>query len=225
MKNESKEKIIKGLSKAISIISEIIKVFTIIGAVGIVLAMIIVPIVFNKIEIKDNSIIYDKTATINITDDDKVISIKYKDEVIATEQNQDAILEFKEWLNNNSKSTIVTYIELACFLGLIVLAITYMVFRRLRKLFNNIHDGDTPFTLENVEHIKRIAYLLIAAIVVPSFVGGIFSAIINKSFNINIGLCGVIEILFLFSMVYIFEYGYELQTNSKQKIYTDKETK
>ena len=223
MKDEKKEKIIKGLSKAISIISQIIKVFTIIGAVFIVFAMVIVPIVFSKIEIKDNSIIFDKKASISLTDDDKGFSFKYKDEVISTEENPSLVLAFKEWANNNSKNTILTYIELACFLGLISLAITYMVFRRLRKLFNNIHDGDTPFTLENVEHIKRIAYLLIASIVIPSVVGGIFSGILNKNLDINMGFGGVIEILFLFSMAYIFEYGYQLQLKSKEKMYTDLE--
>ena len=223
MKDEKKEKIIKGLSKAISIISQIIKVFTIIGAVFIVFAMVIVPIVFSKIEIKDNSIVFDKKASISLTDDDKGFSFKYKDEVISTEENPSLVLAFKEWANNNSKNTILAYIELVCFLGLISIALTFLVFRRLRKLFKNIHDGDTPFTLENVEHMKKIAYLLIISIVAPSIIGGIFSGLLNKELNVNMGLGGVIEILFLFSMAYIFEYGYQLQLNSKKKIYNDLE--
>ena len=221
--DKNKQKTIKVLSKIISVIAQILKVITVIGGVCVILAMIVVPIVFRKIDIKDNSITIDNKLTIDIVEEENAFSFKYKDEVIATEQDEEAILEFKEWVNNNSKTKLVGYIEVLCLVGLITLALTFMVFRHLHKLFKNIHDGDTPFTLENVDHIKRIAYFLIAIIVIPAIIAGISEIIFEKDLNMQIETVGLIQILFLFSMAYIFEYGYQIQLDSKGKMYGDSE--
>ena len=42
---------------------------------------------------------------------------------------------------------------------------------------------------------------------------------LNSHANINFDLVDVIEILIAFVFAYIFEYGYELQEESKAKIY------
>ena len=92
-----------------------------------------------------------------------------------------------------------------------------MTLSRLEKLFININEGDTPFTLENVKYIKQMAFLMIVAIVLSN-ISGIFSELMLKSnSDIVIELSDVVEILFLFGMSYIFEYGYELQKDTKAK--------
>ena len=41
----------------------------------------------------------------------------------------------------------------------------------------------------------------------------------GKNTGIDLGTFNFIEILFLFAMAYIFEYGYEIQLDSKGKMY------
>lgn len=89
----------------------------------------------------------------------------------------------------------------------------------LEKLFNNINNGDTPFTLENVGYIKKMAYLMIVVTILPDIIGIIFEAILKTDLNIGFELFSLVEILFLFSIAYIFQYGYEIQLDSKGKMY------
>jgi len=51
---------------------------------------------------------------------------------------------------------------------------------------------------------------LIATILLPNVCGVLTEIVIKEELNISFELFDVIYILFLFSMAYIFEYGYEL---------------
>lgn len=89
----------------------------------------------------------------------------------------------------------------------------------LENLFENIYHGDTPFTLENVKYIKKMAYLLIIVTVLPNLMGVVFELILKMDLDIDFELFSLVEILFLFSIAYIFQYGYEIQLDSKGKMY------
>ena len=118
---------------------------------------------------------------------------------------------------------LISYVETG-FIVLIINLILYRItLKHLEDLFVNIYNGDTPFTLDNVNHIKKMAYLMIATIVLPSISGGIFELIMKSDLDVGFELLDVIEILFLFSMAYIFEYGYELQLDSKGKMYGEED--
>ena len=97
----------------------------------------------------------------------------------------------------------------------ITVVLYMLVLKHLENLFNNINKGDTPFTLENVEHIKKMAYLLIATIVLPYISGSIFEILINTKLDIEFEIFDLVEILFLFAMAYVFQYGHEIQLDSK----------
>lgn len=51
----------------------------------------------------------------------------------------------------------------------------------------------------------------------------IFESVLKTDLDVGFELYNAVEILFLFSMAYIFEYGYEIQLDSKGKIYGDEE--
>ena len=74
----------------------------------------------------------------------------------------------------------------------------------------NINQGDTPFTLENVKYIKEMAKLMIIALILPSGGGVIFEKILGADLGVDFEL---------FDISYIFEYGYELQQDTKAKMY------
>ena len=119
----------------------------------------------------------------------------------------------------NNKALLIGYCEAGIISLIVSLALAIFLLRRMEKLFNNINQGDTPFTLENVEHIKIIAYLMIALIIIPNIGGTIFEVILKQDLDVSFELFNVVEILVLFVIAYIFEYGYEIQLDSKGKMY------
>ena len=83
-----------------------------------------------------------------------------------------------------------------------------------------INPGDKQHT---VEHIKKVAYIMISLIILPNVGGAIFEIILNQDLNVSFELFNVIEVLIIFVIAYIFEYGYEIQLDSKGRMYGEDE--
>ena len=221
---KEKQKKIKGLSKAMCIISKIMQVLLIIGLTCIVFVMAVTPLVVNNVEIKENVISYkmeNSVIKIDILDKDNKLELKVDGHKVADSDSDKEIKVIKDVLTNNSKLEIITYIELGLLFLVGYLILIYIVLKNLEKLFRNIRNGDTPFTLENVSHIKIMAFLMIIAIILPVVPGAIFSMLLKTDVDMGIDLFNIIEILFLLAMAYIFEYGHEIQLDSKGKMYGD----
>lgn len=218
-KSEQQRKM-KGLSKAISIIAKVCRIIVIVCIPIIIASMIILGVLIKKADIIDNEIKFTGTNdTITIAEENNKISLKMKNQVIADVTKQNTILEIKDFLENNSKLTAFIYVE-AGFLFLIVnLILINIMLHALEKLFTNINRGDTPFTLENVSYIKKIAYLMIVVTILPNIIGIIFEMILQTDLDVGFELFNLVEILFLFSIAYIFQYGYEIQLDSHGKMY------
>ena len=220
LKKEQQTKM-KGLSKAISIISKIGRIICLVCIPAIIASMIILGIVIHKVDIKDNEIIWNGNDHINITELDNRISLKINGQTIAEETNQSGIMKVKEVLQNNSKIMVLGYVETGFTFLIISLVLISIMFKSLEKLFHNINQGDTPFTLENVGYIKKMAYLMIAVTILPNIIGILFEVLLKMNLEVEFELFSLVEVLFLFSMTYIFQYGYEIQLDSKGKMYGD----
>lgn len=218
-KKEKQQKM-KGLSKAIYIIARICRILVSLAIPVVIVCMIFIPYLVNIVQLSDEKI-SSTDNKITIIDEEEGLRLKYKNLLIADEYNQESIAKIKEVLANNSKAEITAYLETASLTEIIFFILFCIILKHLDELFVNINNGDTPFTLENVKHIKRMAYLLIAAIILPTAGGFLFEAILNTDLDAGFDLYNIIEILFLFSMAYVFEYGYEIQLDSKGKIYGD----
>ena len=216
---KEKQKKVKGLSKAISIIARIIRIVLIVVIPFIVAMILLIPKVINSIDVVNDEFIVKNNSIVKVKDDN--IEIGYKNIKIANTDNVDNLKEIKEILKNNSKSELIIYTEAGLSFLIINIVLIMMVLLHLEKLFKNINEGDTPFTLDNVKHIKTMSYLMIATIVVINSTGALFQMLITSKSNVSLELFDIIEILFLFSMGYIFEYGYEIQLDSKGKMYGD----
>ena len=223
---EEKQKKIKGISKAIYILARIGKIFITIAFPIMIFLLIVTPIFISNIELKDNTIVFngaridDKiTLTEERANDGITLQLKVNDVLIADSKNQDTILQMKNVLENNSKGQIIAFLELGYMCLIICLVLYRMTLSRLEKLFININEGDTPFTLENVKYIKEMAKLMIIALILPSGGGIIFEKILATDLGVDFELFDVIQILFLLGISYIFEYGYELQQDTKAKMY------
>lgn len=217
-KKEQQNKM-KGLSKAISIMAKIGRVVCIVCIPIIIATMIILGICINKVEVNNNEIIWNGNDTISVIETDNKLSIKINDKTFADTKNKNEIIEIKEILENNSKMEVLVYVETGLGFLIIGLVLASITLKALENLFNNINIGDTPFTLENVGYIKKMAYLMIAITILPDVIGLIFEAILKIDLDIGFEMFSLVEILFLFSIAYIFQYGYEIQLDSKGKMY------
>ena len=60
---------------------------------------------------------------------------------------------------------------------------------------------------------------MIANVIIPNIFDGASGLLLNAHVPMGIELFGLIEILFLYCMSYIFEYGYYIQKDSNGKMY------
>ena len=218
--NEEKQKQVKSLSNVIGLIGKIGGIVLKVAIAFIILAMVLVPYVVNNVEVTSNEITF-KTDNIKIIDQDK---LEIHDIIIADIDADISQSEFIEIFNTHSNAEIIGYAEAALVFLLISIVLVIFVLGYVEKLFNNIKNNSTPFTLDNVHYIKRISYLMIALIILTPL-SGVFINLIFGMTEVEspFELMGILEILIIFSMSYIFEYGYEIQKDSKGTIYGEEE--
>ncbi len=222
LKNE-KQRRLKILSKIIYVIGNIGKIATRIGIVGVAIAMVTIPIVGANVKTIDNNHIKVFDYELKYERGKDKITFTFEDDIKEVEKYNEVrsinrVLDDVE--SNNLYKTIIL-IELVFICLEASLVVMSMSFDHMSKLFKNIHDGDTPFTIENVIHIKKMAYFMIALIILSSFGSGFSHMIIEDGIDFDIDGISIFTILILFSMTYVFEYGYEIQLDSKGKIYGD----
>lgn len=222
LKKEQQTKM-KGLSKAIYIIARIFKIMTIIGAVCIAITMGTIGFLSSQLKVENPGTIKIFGEEITYTRNSNLIEIGYEGNIESfTSYEEVRILnEVLDFIENKSLYVSVGLIESALLVTIFTLILINRTMNHLEKLFVNIYSGDTPFTKENIDHIKHMAMIMIGTIILPNIAGIIAELVIQEDLNIGFELLDVIYILFLLSMAYIFEYGYELQLDSKGKMYGD----
>jgi len=220
---KEKQNKMKGLSKAIYIIARICKICVMIGVVCVALTMIVTPILTCNVKVEEDNTIKLFNKPLEYERQDARIIIKGELGAYASFSDEDMIIlnNIIDKVENTSMLKLTIFSEIAFGTLCVALVFMYLVFRNLEKLFVNIHNGDTPFTLENVKYIKTIAFLMIAVIIIPNVIGIFGEMIIDQDLNIGFEMFDLIYILFLFTMAYIFEYGYEIQLDSKGIMYGD----
>ena len=230
--DEVKNKVIslkKEESKKMKILSKIISTFSKIGRIlcyfpipFVVLAIIITPFLVHKLEVKNNEIsISSSDSKISILDKGDKLVIKAGNIALGEASKDVAQTKIIDVLENNSKARVITYIEIGLIVLIITLVLLSIILRCLETIFGNINKGDNPFTLENVHLIKKMAYMMITIIVISNLGGIIFEILLNSDLDMSIEVFDLVQILFLFSLSYIFEYGRLLSIDRNAKIYGD----
>ena len=216
--NEKKQGEVKALSNVISLIGKIGSIVLMVAIPFIILMMLLIPYIIKNIEVRNDEIVF-KTDNIKIIDENK---IKINDVVIGEFDIDGEEYKIVDVLKNNSNFKIIGFIETGLIFLIVDIIIMIYVLKYVEKLFNNIKNNTTPFILENVKFIKRISYLMIALIIVSPISDVVFSLLLDISEGESaFELINILEILIIFSMAYIFEYGYEIQKDSKGKMYDD----
>ncbi len=212
-----KQKKMKTLTKILSLIGKIAGIVVKVAIPFVVIAMITIPILLSNINIKDNMII-SNNKNIQIVEHNNKINITYKGHTTIADIESKDLEDLKLVLSENKTKTIVK-IELGFGTLVAFLVILSMILEHLEKLFDNINKGDTPFTLENVNHIKKMSYFMIACIILSGIGEGILNSSLRNDFSFGLEMFDIVEILFLYVLSYIFEYGYEIQKDSNGKMY------
>ena len=217
--NEKEQNRMKVLSKILYLIGRIGKIVCRVGIGFIIAAMVLLPIVLSKIEVKDDTLVADGNVVRILESVDGVKITVNNDHIILSDLTKENVVTLKESLTRFNKPVLISLYELtfAVLIGFVVVVIQLL--KHLEKLFVNINEGETPFTLENVSHIKKMSYFMIAAIIVSSIGGTLLSIVTSTEVNIDFNLFNVGEIIFLYAMAYIFEYGYKIQMDSKGVMY------
>lgn len=212
----------KLLSKIIYVIAKIGKIASIVGLVTVLLTIILTPVFITNIKVEEQKISF-FGETVAWKEIENGISLSIQNHEIIQNNTQDIIQLKKmiEILKNNSKVSILIIIEIAFACLSVTLYLLYLLLKHLEHLFQNIHNGETPFTIENVSHIKKMAWCMIGTILIPDVIGGTLQCFIEQDLGIGWELFDFIYILFLFSLTYIFEYGYLIQKDSKGIMYDE----
>jgi len=218
--NEKEQKNIKVISLILYMIGRIGAILSKVAIGFVAVAMIVIPILFNSIEIKDNKIIADgKVFTITEINDGVRVSSSQNEHIIISDINQSDVELIKEAMNKQGRIKLIIFFELGLVFMIAFLVFISMALTKMDKLFVNIHDGETPFTLDNVSYLKKMAYYMITAIVLSAIGSTILNIGIGAEDIVEFNLFNITEIIFLFAMSLIFEYGYRIQQDSKGKMY------
>ena len=218
---KEKQKRLKVISKIISIIAVIGKICARVGVAGLIVAMVVFNIFVSWTNVKNENEFEFHLGELyfNYQNYNNEIKVTTNISNEKPEENDNITLsKISSVLAKHNKTEILILGNLALIIfiaSLILLSISLM---HLEKLFKNIYDGNTPFTLDNVYHIKKMTYLMIAITILSACGNGVSSLIIKDDLDMNMGF-SLITILFLYSIAYIFEYGYHIQENSNERIY------
>lgn len=216
---KEKQQKVKTLTKILSLIGKIAGIVVKVAIPFVIIAMIVIPIFLSNIDVENNKII-SKNIDIQLVEHGNRINIDYKGHTAISDIQNEDFDKLANVLKENKTITIVK-IELGFTTLLVFLIILTKLLKHLEELFENINKGETPFTLLNVEHIKKMSYYMIACIILSGFGEGILSSSINNEISFGLELFDIVEILFLYALSYIFEYGYEIQKDSKGRMYGD----
>jgi len=127
--------------------------------------------------------------------------------------------DLQEYLMGHSTIYYIVTTEIVILSMGATLLFMWIMLKYVEKLFVNIHNEDTPFTLENVKYIKKSAIFLIAVVLFPDVTGILFEMITKVDMGAELEIVNLLLSLIVYVMAYIFEYGYEIQLDSKGRIY------
>lgn len=204
--NKEKQNKLKIVSKTISIFSKMLQVITIIISAVMIMSMLFIPSVINNTNVDNGSII---------------VADKNVMEFNLDQMTTNTIVNVFE---EHSKLEIILYTDIIMICLTISVMIISFAMLYLAKLFDSISKGDTPFTLENLKNIKRVAILFISYLIFPDVSGTLFQWITKIDMNIDYEITKIFYVLIIICIYYIFDYGHQIQLDSKGKIYGEVES-
>lgn len=126
--------------------------------------------------------------------------------------------DFDDW--QTSRTFYLSDAKWVLLAGILALAALYIPFHFGGKLCAAFRDCTTPFTQEISRGLTNLAWALIPAAVVSSLVetfsGCLFTG--NWDISLDVNITGILMILCIFLLSYIFKYGTALQIQSDETL-------
>lgn len=220
---KEEQKKMKSISKFIYIVARIFKACAVIGLVtASIMSFAIIGITTSsKIDTNKKQItVLGKKVLYELTEKEFSIINDNKNIVIASDLTRKEVETINNALNLSLDIRItITVLFIISIIGTLIIAIKLTEY--LEKLFKNIHDNDTPFNMDNVFYMKKIALYSLLYLLCSDVFGGIAQGISTLDFNIDIELQNYVIAVIILAFSYVFKYGYEIQLDSKGKIYGD----
>lgn len=221
--NAEKQGKLKFYSKFVYVLAKIGKVCTIIAGICLMIAIFLTPIAVKNVTIENNELRVLNQKVYYSEETDKIV-LKYGGIEIGTMTKEEA-QQFDntiEEYSNKGISKLFAIAEFYLVLSFAMCIVTFILLNHLIKLFTLINEIDTPFTKMNIILINKIIHLVIVLIVAPYICGLIGQILLGTDMiDVDLNLIHLLYVLILFTISYIFEYGYELQKDTNAKIYSE----
>ena len=209
---KEQQKKMKGISKAIYIISNIVKIVILIPTVCLILACLIFPFISNTFEINNNKIkILNEEIDYHINGN--IINIDGDDHYVETKTN------IEKFIKTHDNKFFVISIEYILICISVFSSLTVLSLHCLYKLYKNIYNGNTPFTIENEKIVYKACMFVLIEMILQKITALIYSCIAHLDLAIDINIKDIIVVLIGVSIIYIFKYGRMIQADTKAKIY------
>ena len=227
---EDKKKI-KTFGKVLYVLATIARVCIGIAVVLLILLAIVIPIIFSKVEIEKNRVaivgipdarveIYkDKTEKLNIVVNDKKVDVDK--ELTSTEQL--TATSIFDMLSDTTKEAVIVYLEGSIILGVVTLILTMLALKNFGKFGKNLSDKDDVFVEDNSKYLRNTAKFMLISYIVSLVISGVLNGALAEKFDFNINTIGIVEILVLYMLSYVFNYGHTLEAKKVEAIETKKE--
>lgn len=197
------------LSKIVYIITKIITIFCYIGLAGLILCLIVVPIVLGHIDTKNSKIkVGDKEYTYELKKNEFTL---YENSKKIANEKVNTDIDLEKMISKHPSSYYIGVLESVLGIGALVVVLSILLLRHVSAFFKNISRDDTPFTNDNIVHLKKMAaYLIImTAVSIVSF--SILNIVADLGMSVNINLTDIFYAIILICMAYVFSYGYDLE--------------
>ncbi len=109
-------------------------------------------------------------------------------------------------LGNYSLAQAITAISIAAT-GLVFLG---FLLRELECILFGMKNGETPFTMANVHHLRMISLYMLLALVIGEIVEAVLTGILNCEVNEE-ALGSILSVIIVYALSFVFEYGVKLQ--------------
>lgn len=209
---KEQQKRMKGISKTIYIITNIVMIIVLIPTICLVLASLIFPLISNTFDITDNKIKI-LNQEFNYSIDGNFVTVDGESHYIETKTN------IKEFIENHDREFFIISIEYILICIAVLSVLTVLALHYLYRLYKNIYNYNTPFTIENEKLVSKTCLFLLIEMILQKVTALIYSAIAHLDLAIDINIKDIIVILIGISIVYIFKYGRMVQADTKAKIY------
>ena len=147
--NEEEQKKMKVLSKILFVFARIGKIVCRVGIVFIAIMMLFTSIILGETNFKNGNIV-ERGNFIKISEKDDYVrySLKSNDKIEISKFDKDSIKDMKEMYDKYSLPLLIIFFDG----GLLFIGACFVLgakaLEHLEKLFMNIHEGDTPFTMD-----------------------------------------------------------------------------